>query len=685
MRLRKQLFFISLITLVLPWVGVQYVQEMDSALRRGQQDALLATARAVGARLSTDSSILVELEHFSPSQMTDKDEPHQRPLPALYAHALHTPLVIDGYNDDWISRALQFETINTSVSSPQYMLARANTHLFLFLRSHRKNIQYFNPRNTDLTSTDHIILTLADASQIAVFASAPGQIKATQFKIDSPININQNAHQIRGIWTEWEHGFDVELSLPLTWVKDGFNFNSVPAAESLTHDPDIQLRPLITPSQSLSEELSIFASNGIKLSLASNSKKLIASSGRITTLTENEKQHGFLEWLYSIILQNKKSQALDSPSNEGEFKTEDVQLALSGEEASGWYQMGPHQIARVSTPIFNPSTHAVIGAVVAEKSADTLASVTNSAFSRLLGFSFLASCAAAFCLVTYATWLSIRIKRLSKAAANAISESGKVAENFPVSNNVDEVGELSRSFAQLLMRLREYTNYLRTLSSKLSHELRTPLAIVKTSLDNLEHEKLSSQAKVYAERAKEGSMRLSNILNSMSAASRVEQAIGAAELEIIPCDELLRSLKDAYEDVYPHVKFSLRIQKQKGGLKMLGSGELIVQLLDKLVDNAADFCPADGLVELGLYQHGEMIVFTVRNEGPPLPQHMQNQLFDSMVSVREDATPEEKGHHLGLGLYIVRLIADFHRGEVQGYNVPDNSGVIFEVRFPSNT
>ena len=58
---------------------------------------------------------------------------------------------------------------------------------------------------------------------------------------------------------------------------------------------------------------------------------------------------------------------------------------------------------------------------------------------------------------------------------------------------------------------------------------------------------------------------------------------------------------------------------------------------------------------------------------------MRSQLFDSMVSVRE-----EKGEtpHLGLGLTIVRLIAEFHRGTISADNLPDGSGVAFRVRLP---
>ena len=74
------------------------------------------------------------------------------------------------------------------------------------------------------------------------------------------------------------------------------------------------------------------------------------------------------------------------------------------------------------------------------------------------------------------------------------------------------------------------------------------------------------------------------------------------------------------------------------------------------------------------------------NDGPPLPAQMQGQLFDSLVSVREPESAAGNGQHrahLGLGLHIVRLIVEFHRGHVRAYNREDGPGVVFEVRFPA--
>jgi signal transduction histidine kinase len=70
----------------------------------------------------------------------------------------------------------------------------------------------------------------------------------------------------------------------------------------------------------------------------------------------------------------------------------------------------------------------------------------------------------------------------------------------------------------------------------------------------------------------------------------------------------------------------------------------------------------------------------VRNEGPLLPPHLDDRLFESLVSSRDTSTSGKP--HLGLGLYIVRLIADFHRGTVTARNLPDDMGVIIAVELP---
>jgi len=70
----------------------------------------------------------------------------------------------------------------------------------------------------------------------------------------------------------------------------------------------------------------------------------------------------------------------------------------------------------------------------------------------------------------------------------------------------------------------------------------------------------------------------------------------------------------------------------------------------------------------------------VSNRGPRLPESMAGKLFDSMVSVRSGGGNGEP--HLGLGLYIVRLIAEFHGGRAEALDREDGSGVVMRVRCP---
>ncbi len=246
---------------------------------------------------------------------------------------------------------------------------------------------------------------------------------------------------------------------------------------------------------------------------------------------------------------------------------------------------------------------------------------------------------------------------------------------LPSALAVDEIGDLSRSFSSVLQQLGDYNAYLRTLASKLSHELRTPLAIVTSSLENLEHEALNETSAAYTARAREGTDRLRRILTAMSEASRVEELMEHAEAESFDLQKVLSSTVDAYRDVYSERVFDFDCTLSSA--PATGSPELLIQMLDKLVDNAVGFSASGDTIRIGLAKQDNQLLLTVMNPGPALPERMRTQLFDSMVSMRGG----ESSRHLGLGLYVAKLIAEGHGGAITADNVKD--GVMFEVRLPA--
>lgn len=282
-------------------------------------------------------------------------------------------------------------------------------------------------------------------------------------------------------------------------------------------------------------------------------------------------------------------------------------------------------------------------------------------------------------LLLFASRLSWRIRKLSREAEAAIDAKGRVTGALKSSaGSRDEIGDLSRSFSSILDRLGQYTHYLENMASRLSHELRTPVAVVRSSLDNLAMEPLPDPAKVYMERAQEGINRLNKILTRMTEARRLEQLLQSAERERFDLAQVVNGCVEGYRAAYPDVSFNARIPQ--GPIEVHGVPDLVAQLLDKLVSNAVDFHTPDSAVDIALTTDGQQALLTISNEGPPLPAEMEGQLFRSMVSVRPQHDAAEP--HLGFGLYIARLIAEFHGGEVAAINRADGRGVLVSARFP---
>jgi signal transduction histidine kinase len=289
-------------------------------------------------------------------------------------------------------------------------------------------------------------------------------------------------------------------------------------------------------------------------------------------------------------------------------------------------------------------------------------------------------------LLAFATRLSLRLARLRNAVERAQRNDGRLdgqlnPDRFPMIDAPDEIGDLARSFEKLFVAVGSYTDYLRTLASKLSHELNTPLAIVKSSLDNLEHAlqqhaALPEPAKPYLERARDGVARLGALVRAMSESSRMERSIEAAEPEDVDLCDVVRGCADGYRPLVGTRRLDCRLPDAP--LPLHGAPELIAQALDKLFDNALSFTPAQGWLRLSLRALDGGAEIELANQGPPLPAAMQGRLFDSLVSLRDKAVPGE-APHLGLGLYVVRLVAERHGGSVSARNLDDGSGVAFTL------
>lgn len=321
----------------------------------------------------------------------------------------------------------------------------------------------------------------------------------------------------------------------------------------------------------------------------------------------------------------------------------------------------------------------IVGAVVVEETTNPILSLRSNALERLLALTLVVFGGVALVLILYATRLSHRIGRLRDETESAIDASGHIRRVISGSDAGDEIGDLSRSFSAMLEKLAQHHSYLENLSGRLSHELRTPVAVVRSSLENLRLASTPDEAQRYLARAEQGLTRLNTILQRMSEATRLEQGLSSVERERYDLVDVVQGCVEGYRLAYADTQFEFRTLQQH--LPVEGAPDLAAQLLDKLVENAVQFHLPGTAVEVTLAERGDAAELSIENKGPALPETMQGRLFESMVSVRSGPATGA-GPHLGLGLYVARLVTEFHGGSIAAENIAEGGGVRFVVRFP---
>ncbi|MFT4825000.1 MAG: two-component system sensor histidine kinase ChvG [Halioglobus sp.] len=681
MSLRRQLLMVSLLLLSLPWAGCQFVREMEGALRHGQEQSLHATAQAVAAVINNKPQLL----YPNVDRMSDAQDSR----PSIYANPQDIPVIVDGYADGW-EELTPYTLVSENSSKPLAVSYRAITRgdrLYLLLQIEDASVIYHNPGLSPQLNGDRLVLRTWENNRrqdYVIATAAPGQVRA---RYESTITSTGSANRIQGQWQDSVSGYTLELQMPLAVTGGRLGFYVINATAAT--DTNFQTLGNITPLETapppwliytpapLADTIAPFARKGRQLEIIDRYKWRVASNAHVPQATtepvpQTEKTFWLVRAVYRSILSSEVLQARTIATSSGKVSGREIDDALAGYTANQRYRDKHNSSSTTLTatsPIFNSGE--VIGAVLLRQSSEEYLSLTDQAFSRLLGYSLTAIGIGVFGLLGFATVLSWRIRKLSQAATAATQGDQLVLNNFPRSTAPDEIGELSRSYADLLEKIRQYNDYLRTLSRKLSHELRTPIAVIQTSLENLEqHQEKNAESDIYLNRAQGGLSRLSGILSAMAEASGLEESIRAnnkSPLDLVP---LLREVFGAYKSLY--CDHSLLFYCDVESAIVTASPELLVQLLDKLMDNAVSFSPVGGTIKLRLAAEEEHWNISVENTGPLLSKNMQDQLFGSMVSVREKGSDSL---HLGLGLHIVQLIADFHEAQVEIKNLEDGSGV----------
>ncbi|VEL98693.1 dedicated sortase system histidine kinase [Alteromonas sp. 76-1] len=741
--IRLQLLVLSLFFFAIPYLGYNYVWELEQYLRTGQEQTMIGTARAVATALHERPAL------FDSESAYLKDV---RPGTDLYAPPIPYPIQLDGELNDWqqvddllthyganeiVERFTNLHTNDENQGAAsedkdaasenegtastdkaislsfEHMVGRYDQFLYAMFNVTDDALLWRQANSLSVERGDHLLIGMqTPAGHLARYVVAPyesGWVNA--FKLAESGTTNravENALSIQGRWQETATGYNIELRFPLSMTSGALAFAIVDVDDPLTRQKRYaigtantnnidELGTVVTPSPEIERILAGLKYADSRVWVIDNHKRVLARAGDIQTASglntakREASENPVWRWvethwllpLYYHILTKPPADFVDELEDAYALAGRDIGLALNGQPDSLWRLTPDNKAVVVSAayPIFIEG--AVMGAVVVEQTTNGIRTLRNRALEQLFHVILAVMLLGTLGLLLFASRISNRIRRLRDNTEAIIDANGKIVGKLPIAKEGDEIGDLSRAFSDVLLRLQQYNSYLENMASRLSHELRTPIAVVKSSLDALSQvsAQANTQQDVFVQRAQSGISRLSSILNAMSEATRLEQAIAQEDVTTFNMIDVIKGCVGGYQHAYTDRQFSLSCSQDTAMLK--GAPDLIAQMFDKIISNAVDFSQPDDIIDVAVYTKDKRIILTVSNPGPLLPEGMKKQLVQSMVSVRPESEAQSAGSpHLGLGLYIADIIVAFHQGTLTLANRDDKRGVIVSVNFP---
>ncbi|MCJ2183958.1 HAMP domain-containing histidine kinase [Novosphingobium sp. 1949] len=267
-------------------------------------------------------------------------------------------------------------------------------------------------------------------------------------------------------------------------------------------------------------------------------------------------------------------------------------------------------------------------------------------------------------------------RRLSAMAQTAEAiRAGRLDARVTLGRYDDEFDQLGAALNAMLARISDLMVNLRHVSNDVAHDLRTPLTrlrqMVERSLAGPDDPVAQRQV---LERVEAG---IDEVLRLFGAILRITslESESPADLRAIDLSAIVEDLCDSYAPALEDGGRAL-LWRVDPAVVLKGDGQLLAQLLVNLLDNAQAHTPVGCAIAVSLSRGEGVAELAVADDGPGVAPERRKAIFERFV--REESSRTTPGN--GLGLSLVRAIAQYHSGQVEAFdNAP---GLCVRVRLP---
>jgi signal transduction histidine kinase len=246
--------------------------------------------------------------------------------------------------------------------------------------------------------------------------------------------------------------------------------------------------------------------------------------------------------------------------------------------------------------------------------------------------------------------------RLVRQTAERIGESD-LTQRLRVTG-ADDVAALAHTFNHMLDRLESAFTTQRRFLDEVAHELRTPITVVRGHIELMgdgEKERIETQALVVDELD-----RMNRIVEDLLLLAKAQRpdflTVGETHLTDLVVEVVAKA--GALGDRH------WRVAEVSEAI-VLVDGQRLTQALIQLAANAVRHTRDGDIVEMGSALRGDRILLWVRDTGPGVDPEDRERIFGHFAQARRISSLDPTGTGIGLGLAIVREIAEAHGGTVR--------------------
>jgi two-component system sensor histidine kinase CreC len=350
-------------------------------------------------------------------------------------------------------------------------------------------------------------------------------------------------------------------------------------------------------------------------------------------------------------------------SNNGEWEGEDfsdwndVKRTLKGEYGARTTRIDPNNplssVAYVAAPVMDGGE--IIGVCSVSKpwrSINTFIETTRRKilFAGLIGF--FAALVLSFFI---SRWITLPIRRLTEYAGS-VKEGSR--PSFPELGK-GEIKDLGDSFEDMRESL-EGKKYIEKYVQTLTHQLKGPLSAIKGAAELLQEDLPEQDRRKFITNIDIESNRLQRIVERMLELASLEHRRELQNVETIDLSQMIKDIVEGMSAILEKKEIILLL-KVGEGFCLRGERFLVYQAVFNLLQNAVDFTPQGGFISVEIKEHWRRLFLIIRDNGTGIPDYALSKVFEKFYSLQRPDTGKKSS---GLGLSLVKEVAELHKGEI---------------------